>query len=397
MNIKRIFSLILALAMVFALASCGKKQPEIILDDSDDTSDGSVSDLGEGDESINEAFVNFYYDIIDHYENAISENWTREQLEEAGLSPMVLDSYKQGNTVGWILTDQNNDGIDELVIGCTTPSDPYFDQMIFQMYVVGDDEAELLFESSERNRWYWHDIGQVLNTGSDSAFKSYWYLCTADRELAFIDCVEYDESGSADEPWSSFDGEKWNPVTEEDAFAIIDELEARVTDLELVSFTIGNNDDDEEEGLDVDENGYAVEDGMIIGFVSDATETVTPENADTIADAAFSSDFGHGENLEKVRITGNIKYIQEGAFSFTAADDIYMEEGVEFIGSYAFSDSYITDIWFPASVTEIGVSIMETEEGLSGCTIHVVKDSVAAKYFEENMPYGDATLAYDYQ
>lgn len=71
---------------------------------------------------------------------------------------------------------------------------------------------------------------------------------------------------------------------------------------------------------------------------------------------------------------------------------IIVEEGVKEIEEWAFGDSYIEEIWFPSSLEKIGNGIMETEEGLDGTRIHVPENSKISKYFEQDMPYGNAEL-----
>lgn len=144
-------------------------------------------------------------------------------------------------------------------------------------------------------------------------------------------------------------------------------------------------------------DGFHIMDKKILGYTGDAKELRTPEDMEVIGSDAFSSDMGNGEQLESITITSNIQSIEERAFAFTCADYIYMEPGVKKIGAEAFMDSYIKEIWIPDSVQEIGAGILETEEGQQELKIHVVKESKAAKYFEENMPYGQCELCYDYQ
>ncbi len=56
-------------------------------------------------------------------------------------------------------------------------------------------------------------------------------------------------------------------------------------------------------------------------------------------------------------------------------------------------EEYLSDeVHFPSTLNDIGHSILETEEGLDGTLIYVPRDSKIHKYFEENMPYGAATL-----
>lgn len=391
MKFSSILSIILTLAMLLALASCGSGQPAPSRDASTSNDDASVSDIveEEGDASTEEEVaIDPFFDIIETYQQAFTQGWDREQLRDAGLNEMALDCLKLGGTVGFQMTDCNWDGIQELIIGCSG-EDAYFHSMILQLYAIEDGEPTLLMESKERNRWYWCDDGTALAIGSSSASQSSWYLCTTDRETAFIDCVEYDHETSPDQPWSIFNGETWNHVSEGTALAKVEELEGSVCDMNLIALNPRDN--------GADENGYIVKSGIIEAFMGLGTETTTPADADTIGNGAFSWDLQHGVNLSKVRVTGNIKTIEAGAFSFTAADVIYLEEGVESIGGDAFSDSYIDEIWFPSSVTHLGEGLMTTEEGLQGTKIHVVEGSAAARYFEEDMPYGECELVYDYQ
>ena len=141
-----------------------------------------------------------------------------------------------------------------------------------------------------------------------------------------------------------------------------------------------------------DENGFCVQDGILYAYVGDAEEVTIPEEVTEIYSNAFAGDMDYGVNLKKVTVPGSCHVIDEQAFAFTNADVIVLEEGVLSVGEMAFMDSYIDEIWFPESLTEIGSGIMETEEGLNGTKIHVVKGSLAEAYFTENPPYGSAEI-----
>jgi len=144
------------------------------------------------------------------------------------------------------------------------------------------------------------------------------------------------------------------------------------------------------EGSNTD--GFVIENGVLTAYEGEAEEVVVPPEVTTIASNAFAGDYDRGVNLVKVTIPGTVKTIEEQAFAFTNADVIVIEEGVEVIGDYAFMDSYIKEIYFPASLTNIGTAIMETEEGLWDCKIHVPKGSTIEKYMKENKPYGEVEL-----
>ena len=142
-------------------------------------------------------------------------------------------------------------------------------------------------------------------------------------------------------------------------------------------------------------DSYEIQGNAIVAYIGKETETTTPEDVSVIQSNAFSFDMDHGMYLDTIHVTSNIETIEEQAFAFCHANTIYIEEGVQTIGDLCFMDSYIKDIYFPASIKNVGKSIMETEEGLDGCTIHVKEGSVIASYFEKNMPYGDCQLVYD--
>lgn len=144
-----------------------------------------------------------------------------------------------------------------------------------------------------------------------------------------------------------------------------------------------------------DSNGCVIENGVLIAYVGDASELVIPKYVKEIGSNSLAADLGYGSSLEKIVVPGTVKKIDENAFFFTSADTIVIEEGVEEIGDGAFSDAYIKEIYYPASVKKIGSGIMMTEEGLNGCKIHVVEGSACAEYFEENPPYGSSKIIYE--
>ena len=146
------------------------------------------------------------------------------------------------------------------------------------------------------------------------------------------------------------------------------------------------------QGNGADENGFVIEKDVLTAYVGEAEEVTVPEGVTTIADLAFSGDYDHGINLVKVTVPGTVKTIETEAFSFTNADVIIIEEGVESIGDYAFMDSYIKEIHFPASLTDIGAAIMETEEGLWDCKIYVPAGSDIQAYMEADPPYGEVEI-----
>ncbi|MBE5925504.1 MAG: leucine-rich repeat domain-containing protein [Lachnospiraceae bacterium] len=130
-----------------------------------------------------------------------------------------------------------------------------------------------------------------------------------------------------------------------------------------------------------DENGYVIEDGVLIIYVGDAEEITIPSNVKKLDTSCI-----WGENLKKVTIPGTVKTIERGAFhDELELEYIYIEEGVEEIASRAFSDS-AKEFHFPKSVTKMGEDVISGYEGVVGehIKIYVKKDSYAHKYFIEH-------------
>ena len=140
------------------------------------------------------------------------------------------------------------------------------------------------------------------------------------------------------------------------------------------------------------ENGFCIKDGVLYAYIGEEQEVTVPSNVEVIYHEAFAGDYNRGVNLKKITVPGNVKKIMKNAFSFTSADKIFIQEGVEIIEEYAFMDAYIDEIRFPSSLKNIGTAILETEEGLDNAKIYVKKGSYAEKYFKENMPYGKVEL-----
>lgn len=144
-----------------------------------------------------------------------------------------------------------------------------------------------------------------------------------------------------------------------------------------------------------DNDGFVIENGVLKAYVGKDSNITIPSTVTTIGANSLSGDMGYGTSIESIIVPSTVTTIEKNAFAFTDADIIKIEEGVTTIGDQAFSDSYISEIYFPESLTNIGKVIMQTEEGLSDCKIHVKKDSAIAKYFEKQMPYGTSELIYD--
>lgn len=285
--IKKSFALVLAMAMVLALAACGAPKSE---PDAAASGDGSASVSAEASASVSaddpepeeepeqtdleeetdtsaavepaeapsdepseaaespekepqqeETAEYAEYDaIIARYAQAIAEGWDFGTMMDEDLCYMVPDCIKEKGVVGYAMVDFNKDGVKELAIAADAdPGKGWFYGMVFDFYTMEENfetgklEAKRLFCSGERDRWYYYGDGTVLNIGSGGASQSLWHVCTADWEMAYVDCVEYDEEQDANDPWLAFDGETWNHISEDEAEARIEEMESSIKELEV--------------------------------------------------------------------------------------------------------------------------------------------------------------------
>jgi len=130
-----------------------------------------------------------------------------------------------------------------------------------------------------------------------------------------------------------------------------------------------------------DENGYVIIDGVLKKYFTNDKEIVIPDNVTAIGSSLIVTELEH---IEKITIPGNVKKIDISAFNETSVRCIIMEDGVEEIGKYAFTDSYFAEIYIPESVNYIGEGAFWCSEGNSDGKIYVKKGSYAEEFFKKN-------------
>lgn len=111
-----------------------------------------------------------YEPILQQYRTALGENWTGQQLVDAGLNLMINDAPLEA--VGYAVDDLDDNGVLELIIG-TTSTDDFYGKLIFVLYTVDDGENVQIFSSIERNRYYYAGGTRFANIGSSGADSSY--------------------------------------------------------------------------------------------------------------------------------------------------------------------------------------------------------------------------------
>lgn len=109
-----------------------------------------------------------YAVVIGEYYTALHEGWDGAQIMEAGMNYMVADSFFAVplDDIGYAVTDLDGDGVQELCIG-SRKEDEFFGKMIFCLYTLDQDGApQLVFDSTERNRYYYAGGRNFANLGS---------------------------------------------------------------------------------------------------------------------------------------------------------------------------------------------------------------------------------------
>ena len=145
----------------------------------------------------------------------------------------------------------------------------------------------------------------------------------------------------------------------------------------------------------INSEGFAIKNNILYACNKKSSDVIVPDNITTIASEAFSDYYN--SNVKKIIIPSSVKKVEYNAFSFTSAKTVVFSEGLEQIESQAFADTNFKDIYLPPTINKIGKNIFSTENGLNGTNIHVEKDSIIAKYLEDNSLDGKYELKYDYQ
>ena len=109
--------------------------------------------------------------IVQQYRTALEENWSGQQLVDAGMNFMIKDVPSEA--VGYAVDDLDDDGIPELAIG-TISGDEFYGKLIFELYTLDNNgDPVQIFSSIERDRYYYAGGVRFANIGSSGADSSY--------------------------------------------------------------------------------------------------------------------------------------------------------------------------------------------------------------------------------
>ena len=136
--------------------------------------------------------------------------------------------------------------------------------------------------------------------------------------------------------------------------------------------------------------GFCIENESLIAYAGTDINVKIPSNIETISSYSFNKYYSRGEFIKEITVPENIKKIDNNAFAFSVVDSIYIEEGVEVIGDYAFNDTCLSIIDFPKSIKEVGTNIFVADGKCHNTIkIYLYKDSVMDKYLKKIKPYYD--------
>lgn len=164
--------------------------------------------------------IEIYAEKLTAYYQAISQRLDAEALMERDLNYMLAYSYGENAPArfGYLLSDLDGDGTEELMIGCLT-GDEYTDEIVLDLYCIQDGAARRVFTSAERDRYYLCADGTIANEASSSAFESHFrYYTYAAGVLTLREEYGFDLAANRNEPWfkAAADGSR-TVITEEEA------------------------------------------------------------------------------------------------------------------------------------------------------------------------------------
>lgn len=116
-----------------------------------------------------------YAVVVGEYYTAMEEEWDASALMDAGLNYMIAECYQNNplENIGYAIIDFDGDGIEELLIGAMV-EDEFYSNMIFELYTLDDKGVHrLVFDSSERNRYYYAGENRFANLGSGAFNESF--------------------------------------------------------------------------------------------------------------------------------------------------------------------------------------------------------------------------------
>ena len=173
---KKFAVLLLSVIMVFSLAACGAVTPaatESSVPAAEESSPAPEETVPapEDTPTVEQA----YAVVIGEYYTALEQRWNGAELMEDGLNYMAADCCGEEplENLGYAIADIDGDGVPELLIG-TIRADEFYDKMIFSLYTLDENGVnKLVFDGTERNRYYYAGENRFANLGSSAFNESF--------------------------------------------------------------------------------------------------------------------------------------------------------------------------------------------------------------------------------
>ena len=193
---KKIALLVLSIIMLFSLAACGTSSPaapESPTPAVEATSPAPQENTPEPEEAVpapeeTPTVEQAYAVVIGEYYTALEQRRNGAELMEAGLNYMAADCYGDAplENLGYAIADIDGDGVQELLIG-TIKADEFYEKMVFSLYTLDENGVnKLVFDGTERNRYYYAGENRFANLGS-SAFNDSFETTVKLQEGEMID------------------------------------------------------------------------------------------------------------------------------------------------------------------------------------------------------------------
>lgn len=168
---KQYIGIFFVVILVLALSACqsagqNPAEPNVSPSITDNAASLPADELPEVTETptVEEA----YAVVIGEYYTAIEQQWDSAALMENDLNYMIAGCYGEDplENIGYAITDIDSDGTPELLIGALAEDD-FYGSMIFALYTLDHNGIhQLVFDSSERNRYYFAGEKRFANLGA---------------------------------------------------------------------------------------------------------------------------------------------------------------------------------------------------------------------------------------
>lgn len=173
---KKFAVLLLSAIMVFSLAACGAVTPAATESSVPAAEESSlVPEEAVPAQEDTPTVEQAYAVVIGEYYTALEQRWNGAELMEDGLNYMAADCYGEEplENLGYAIADIDGDGVQELLIG-TIRADEFYDKMILSLYTLDENGVnKLVFDGTERNRYYYAGENRFANLGSSAFNESF--------------------------------------------------------------------------------------------------------------------------------------------------------------------------------------------------------------------------------